>query len=78
MMKKSVVFKNSVNKANEEVQPVNEETVAIEIKTEVLRSDARTRYLCCCHLFIPELHILYIMLLQCMSIKSSIHNISKC
>ena len=41
MVKKPVVCKNLVNEANEEVQPVNEETAAIEIKTEVLRSDTR-------------------------------------
>ena len=42
MMKQSVVFKNLVNEANEEAQPVIDEAAAIEVKTEVLRSDTRT------------------------------------
>ena len=42
MMKKSVIFKNLVEEANEEVQPVIEEVAAIEVKTEVLRGDTRT------------------------------------
>ena len=76
--KKLVVFKDLVDEANKEVQPFNEETGAVKVEIEVFRVDARTRHLCFQHLFIPELSILYILLLLCMSIKSSVHNVSNC
>ena len=77
-MKQAVVFQNLVNETNEEFQPVMDEAAAVKMKTEVLRSDTRAGNLCHCHVLTPELHVFYIVLLQCMSVKSSVHNISNC
>ena len=76
--KKLVVVKDLVDKADKEVQPFNEETGAVKVEIEVLRVDARTSHLCFHHLFIPELSVLNIVLLQSISVQCSIHNVPNC
>ena len=76
--KKLVVVKDLVDEADKEVQPFNEKTGAVKVEIEVLRVDARARHLCFHHLFIPELIVLNIVLLQSISVQCSIYNVPNC
>ena len=78
MMKQAIVLQNTVKKTDEECQPVLDEVTAVEPSIEILRRHARAGSLYPGHVLVPELQKFHVMLLQCMSVKCSIHNISDC
>ena len=78
MMKQAIVLQNTVKKTDEECQPVLDEATAIELNIEILRRHARASSLHSGHVLVPELQKFHVMLLQCMSVQCSIHNITDC